>query len=161
MHYRKPGFWISLLASTEHIVGTDIPGKTYVYESDGILGNFTITLYKDGTFSYYEGNASSYFGVGIWQQNGSVLTLADDEELGFPLVNQFIVDGDDLVFSEQGSSNFIYVKVKEGERFHLRGEAFKNSENENTPEPRYPFKLNMEEITDHLHELQDLESKMQ
>ena len=147
-----------LLAPAEHIISTDIAGKTYVYENEGIIGNFTITLYEDGTFSYYEGNASSYYGVGIWQQNGSVVTLADDDQLGYPLVNKFIMDDDDLVFAEQGSSNFIYVKVKEGERFHCTGEAFKNTGSANTPESLYPFEPTMEEITDQLHELQGLQT---
>ena len=148
-----------LLAPTEHIVGTDIAGKTYVYENEGSMGNFTITLYDDGTFTYYEGLASSYFGVGSWQMDGSIVTLADDEELGFPLINKFIMDGDDLVFTEQGSSNFIYVKVEEGERFHLTGEAFKDPQNVNKPEPPYPFEATMEEITDQLHELQGLQTE--
>lgn len=123
-----------LLAPTEQIISTDIAGKTYVYENEGIIGNFTITLYEDGTFSYYEGNASSYFAVGIWQQDGSIVTLADDEQLGYPLVNKFRLDGDDLIFVEQGSSNFIYVKVKEGEHFHCTGEAFKNADSAISPE---------------------------
>lgn len=148
-----------LLAPTEHIVGTDIAGKTYVYENEGSMGNFTITLYDDGTFTYYEGLASSYFGVGSWQMDGSIVTLTDDEELGFPLINKFIMDGDDLVFTEQDSSNFIYVKVEEGERFHLTGEAFKDPQNVNKPEPPYPFEATMEEITDQLHELQGLQTE--
>ena len=148
-----------LLAPTERIISTDIAGKTYVYENEGSMGNFTINLYDDGTFTYYEGLASSYFGVGTWQVNGSIVTLADDEELGYPLVNKFIIDGDDLVFTEQGSSNFIYVKVEEGERFHLTGEAFKDPQNVNKPEPPYPFEATMEEITDQLHELQGLQTE--
>ena len=148
-----------LLAPTERIISTDIAGKTYVYENEGSMGNFTINLYDDGTFTYYEGLASSYFGVGTWQVNGSIVTLTDDEELGFPLINKFIMDGDDLVFTEQDSSNFIYVKVEEGERFHLTGEAFKDPQNVNKPEPPYPFEATMEEITDQLHESQGLQTE--
>ena len=148
-----------LLAPTERIISTDIAGKTYVYENEGSMGNFTINLYDDGTFTYYEGLASSYFGVGSWQMDGSIVTLTDDEELGFPLINKFIMDGDDLVFTEQDSSNFIYVKVEEGERFHLTGEAFKDPQNVNKPEPPYPFEATMEEITDQLHELQGLQTE--
>ena len=114
--------------------------------------------YDNGTFHYYEGVASSYYGVGIWKQEGEIVTLVDDEKMGYPLVNTFRLDGDDLIFMEQGSSNFIYVKVEEGERFHLTGEAFKNPENENTPEPPYPFEATMEEITDQIHELQGLQT---
>ena len=36
-----------------------VAGKTYLYEGEGFMGNFTITLYNDGTFTYYEGMASS------------------------------------------------------------------------------------------------------
>lgn len=40
-------------------------------------------------------------------------------------MNHFRCDGNDLVFVEQDSNNFVYVKVKDGERFHSTGEAFK------------------------------------
>jgi len=146
------------LAPMSILDGVKITGKTYTYENEGIMGSFTITLYDNGTFHYYEGVASSYYGVGIWKQEGEIVTLVDDEKMGYPLVNTFRLDGDDLIFMEQGSSNFIYVKVEEGERFHLTGEAFKNPENENTPEPPYPFEATMEEITDQIHELQGLQT---
>jgi len=100
-------------------------GKTYVYENKGIMGSFTITLCNDGTFSYYEGMASSYIGFGSWKRDGDNITLTDDGYGGLGLVNHFRIDGDDLIFVEDGSSNFIYVKVQDGERFHCTGEAFK------------------------------------
>ncbi|MBQ9968237.1 MAG: hypothetical protein IJO88_05895, partial [Oscillospiraceae bacterium] len=93
-------------------------GKTYVYENEGFMGTFAITLYQDGTFQYYEGMASSYLGNGTWEQNGDIITLTDDELNAMSLVNRFRVDGEDLVFVAEGSSNFIYVKVKDGDRFH-------------------------------------------
>ena len=89
------------------------------------MGNFTITLYNDGTFTYYEGMASSYIGIGSWEQNGDSIILTDDGHSGYGLVNHFRCDGNDLVFVEQDSNNFVYVKVKDGERFHSTGEAFK------------------------------------
>ena len=100
-------------------------GKTYVYENEGIMGSFTITLYNDGTFTYYEGMASSYLGFGSWKQEGDIITMTDDGHGGLGLVNRFKLDGDDLIFVEDGSFNFIYVKVQDGERFHCTGEAFK------------------------------------
>ena len=102
-----------------------VKGKTYVYENEGILGSFQITLFEDGTFTYYEGNASSYYGTGTWKQDGSTITMTDNELAGYSLVNHFILDGTDLVYTEKNSSNFIYVKVKPGEKFHCTGEAFK------------------------------------
>lgn len=106
---------------------TDIAGKTYLYENEGIMGDFTITLYEDGTFFYYEGMASSYFGAGSFIMDGDILTMTDDGHGGYGLVNRFRRDGDDLVFIEQESDNFVYVKVKDGERFHCTGEAFKQN----------------------------------
>ncbi len=107
---------------------SQVRGKTYLYENDGILGSFTITLYEDGTFTYYEGSASSYFGTGTWKQDGDTITMTDDREAGLGLINRFKLDGDDLVFIEQGSYNFIYVKVKDGEKFCRTGEAYKPQE---------------------------------
>lgn len=105
-----------------------VPGKTYVYENEGIMGNFAITLYEDGTFTYYEGMASSYIGVGSWEQDGDSITMIDDGHGGYGLVNHFKLDGNDLVFVEQNSDNFVYVKVKDGEQFHCTGEAFKQND---------------------------------
>ena len=104
---------------------SQVSGKTYVYENEGILGSFHITLYNDGTFTYYEGNASSYFGVGTWKQDGDLITMTDDGEGGYGLVNHFTLNGNDLIFIERSSSNFIYVKVKTGEKFYYTGEAYK------------------------------------
>lgn len=98
--------------------------RTFVYENEGIGGDFAITLYEDGTFSYCEGVASSYLGMGFWFQEGDTITLADDDKMGYALVNHFTFDGDDLVFIEEDSSNFIYIKVKNGERFHYSGATF-------------------------------------
>ena len=108
-------------------------GKTYVYEGNGIAGNFSITLFDDGTFSYCEGLASSYIGIGEWEQNGDIVTLTDMEMSGYSRVNHFKVDGDVLIFISENSANFIYVKVKDGEKFHhtSTGEGFNIHSEEN------------------------------
>ena len=62
-----------------------VAGKTYLYEGEGFMGNFTITLYNDGTFTYYEGMASSYIGIGSWEQNGDSIILTDDGHGGYGL----------------------------------------------------------------------------
>jgi len=105
----------------------DIAGKTYLYDGEGFGGSFTITLYEDGTFTYYEGMLSSYIGDGTFMLDGDTVVMTDDGPGGYGLVNRFRRDGDDFVFVEQGSDNFVYVKVKDGEKFHCTGEAFKQN----------------------------------
>lgn len=135
------------LAPTSILDGVEITGKTYINENEGALGSFTITLYDNGTFHYYEGNASNYYGVGDWKQEGSVITLSGDEKMGYPPVNKFRREGDDLVFVEQGSSNFIYVTVNEGERFLYAGEIIQNIGSANASEASlYPFQDAISEL---------------
>lgn len=91
-----------------------ISGHAYLYDSNGFDGDFTITLYSDGTYSYYEGLLSSYLGSGQWTLNGEMLELADE---AYPLVNYFRMDGNDLIFMEDDSTNFTYVKLSDEARF--------------------------------------------
>ena len=118
---------VALVHSPAKSVDGEIAGKTYVYENEGILGSFAITLYEDGSFTYFEGLASSYIGNGSWTQEGDNITMTDDGEGGYGLVNHFKFIGENLVFVEHNSSNFVYVKVKDGERFYRTGEAFKSN----------------------------------
>ena len=106
----------------------DIAGKTYLYEGEGFGGSFTITLYEDGTFTYYEGMLSSYIALGSWKQDGDIITLTDDGHGGYGLVNHFRFDGETLIFVEQDSDNFVYLEIKDGERFNCTGEAFKQND---------------------------------
>lgn len=94
-----------------------IVNKTFVYEKDGAGGEFAIQINEDGTFSYCEGDLSSYIGTGLWILDGDILILSDDEEIGYPLVNRFEVQEDGLVFLSEDSSNFLYVDVADGDRF--------------------------------------------
>ncbi len=98
-----------------------VAGKVYTYtgeeQSEFEMDKFTITIFEDGTFSYYETLISSYIGFGQWTLEGDILTLEDDPQVCYYRINRFKVDGDDLVFIEDGSSNFLYKKVKDGERF--------------------------------------------
>lgn len=90
LHYKKPDFWIILfsliLCFTVIICFFTNPKREelsvadeiriisdskevlqeYICEQIGFAGRFTLTLYENGTFSYYEGAASSYFGDGNW-----------------------------------------------------------------------------------------------
>ena len=95
----------------------DLAGRTYIYEKDGFGGSFTITLEADGTFQYYEGELSSRIGAGHWTLEGGTLTLTEDSEAGRVRVNCFTAARGGLTFRAEGSDNFPYVTVAEGERF--------------------------------------------
>ena len=107
VQYTKEGYEIS---------GSQLsPAGLYLYEGDGFGGDFTITLRADGSFTYYEGGLSSYIGAGKWSVSGDILTLED--ETGVPKVNLFRMEGNNLIFQANGSTNFIYVKVADGAVF--------------------------------------------
>lgn len=141
-NWKKPAFGVLLLAVIACIALTvslmtnpegaqagmeAVAGRTYVYAGDSFSGlaedRFTITIHQDGTFTYYESLLSSYLGTGICTVQDGVLTLSDETGDGAERVNRFKIDGDDLVFIEENSSNFIYVQVKDGERFHSDGSS--------------------------------------
>lgn len=79
----------------------------YIRQLGGFGGDFTITLYKDGRFKYYEGNLSSYLGYGNWTLTDSILTLKDDtQDLKFS--NRFRVEQDKLIWLAADSTGFTY-----------------------------------------------------
>lgn len=93
-----------------------IAGRSYCYEKEGLCGEpFSITIQKDGKYSYYEGPISSYLGYGSWTLEDDILVLTD--ETGYPFVNRFRVEGEDLIFISEGSTNFMLINVEDGERF--------------------------------------------
>ncbi|MCM1065202.1 MAG: hypothetical protein NC420_12210 [Eubacterium sp.] len=101
-----------------------VSDRTFTYEKGGFGGEFFIMISSDGTFQYYEGGLSSYIGIGSWALEDDILILSDDNEVGYPCVNRFKVDGDNLIFLAEDSDNFIYIKVADGERFMgVSGEA--------------------------------------
>ena len=107
-----------------------VAGKIYTYtvepESGLDIDRFSINLHPDGTFIYYECCYSSYIGMGNWSVDGDVLTITDDNEY-YHRENSFKIDGDDLIFIENGSTNFMYIKVADGERFTSDGSLTPNS----------------------------------
>ncbi len=95
----------------------DFVNKTYIYEKFGMGGAFTIMINEDGTFSYNEGAESEYTANGIWTYKNGIITLDDNLGEELKIVNQFSVVDGGLIFIEEGSTNFIGVKVANGERF--------------------------------------------
>ena len=89
---------------------------TYIYEGDGIGGDFCIKIYPDGTFYYYEGFASSHIGMGNWKIDGDIICIDDSNEYS-EHKHYFKISENQLTFIEKVSNNFIYVKLKDGARF--------------------------------------------
>lgn len=99
--------------SSEQISGT----KIFVYEGIGFGGgNFHIKIHDDGTFTYQQGSASNYYGVGKWSLEGDVLCMKDDIS-SYTFVNYFKVVENTLVFQAENSTNFMYVHLSDGEKF--------------------------------------------
>ena len=116
-------------SNLKEITKDDIVDKIYTYEKDGCGGNFTITIKADGTFNYYEGGLSSHIGMGEWSYSDGMLTLFEKTSR-FVTANEmeevvkaysFLVEKDTLIFVDKdldnGLGNFLYVKVKDGEKF--------------------------------------------
>ena len=97
---------------------------TYVRDAGGFGGDFTVTLNQDGTFSYYAGYLSSYIGRGTWTQEDGVICLADEVLKGSAGMQYyyFTVEDGNLIFRAEGSAAFMYVDVKDGERFTRRAD---------------------------------------
>ena len=94
------------------------PAGNYLYEGEGFGGDFRIAIAEDGTFTYYEGMLSSYIGAGEWTLDGDVLRLKDHENGNLKYNNYFRVEERRLVFIEEGSTNFMYLKVADGAAFN-------------------------------------------
>ena len=95
-------------------------GKTFVYENEGFYGEFTISIKDDGTFTYYEGMASSYLGIGEWTIGQNTLTLTNEvptENGSRTIANVFEIKKGKLIWRAEGSDNFTHVKVEDGEAF--------------------------------------------
>ena len=45
--------------------------------------------------------------------------MQDDKEACYDLTNHFRIEGDRIYFIEEGSDNFVYVRVKNGQSFRL------------------------------------------
>lgn len=107
---------LTACGTTEKVyTAEDVEGKIYTYEKDGFGGPFTISIYEDGTFSYYVGFLSSYIGFGRWSVEDGVLTLKDSTGLDY--VNRFRIGEDMLTFVAEGSTGTMYLDMEDGDRF--------------------------------------------
>ena len=61
---------------------------------------------------------SSFVGYGSWSLDGDTLILTENAGSGGnPKIFRFKVDGNTLSYIAEGSDNFTYVKVSDGEKF--------------------------------------------
>lgn len=96
----------------------------YLYEHPGFGGDFMITLKEDGTAFYYEGGFSSHLGIGTWTIEGTTLSITEDPLYsGKERINCFEVGENCLVWKEEGSTGFIYIKIKDGDCFYAVDDA--------------------------------------
>ena len=92
----------------------------YTFGDDpNMFMNFQLTLLEDGRFSYYASPLSSYIGAGEYVIEGDIITLTDDG--GYDFVNRFRMEEGKLIFIEEGSSNFLYAKLKDVDAFEYAG----------------------------------------
>ena len=95
----------------------------YRYEGEGFGGDFTITLFADGSYTFYEGMLSSFTGRGTWDVYGNAVYLTEEEETGLLLSFAFAYADGDLIYFAQGSDDFPYISVPDGGRFVRTTEA--------------------------------------
>lgn len=107
--------WIREYGKQDRDIFNRAAGKTYKWEKGGFPSDFSITLNPDGTYTYYEGVLSSYIGMGNWSVKNGIITLK--ESTGYDFVFHFYLHDGDLVFMAEDSSQFIYVKAEDGDRF--------------------------------------------
>lgn len=94
---------------------TEIAGQ-YFCEQGGFGGDFTLTLYADGTYGYYEGSLSSCLGSGTWESDGDTVILHDPmgEDRRY---KYFTFHGTYLTFDGARSSRFLYMDPADGACF--------------------------------------------
>lgn len=97
----------------------------YKCTTDG-LSDFTITIYKNGEFTYTEALHSDYLGVGTWELDGDKLTLIDigmgkDDTRVFT----FTATEDTLVFDLSNSDTFRLNPLPDGTVFNISSDTEK------------------------------------
>ena len=131
LNYKKPAFWlvtVAVIACTvvavcfltnpeeESNVPVSDPANIYgTYargnESDPIP--FTVTLWEDGVFQYYEAGISSHIGLGNYTFENGIVTLVDEAIPGvdgsLTRKYKFLYQDGNLVFLARESDKFTYI----------------------------------------------------
>ena len=100
-------------------------GITYLRKNDNGFDSFSITLYEDGTYIYYETFISSHLGSGTYTLEENILTLTGDKiptlEGSVIHTYKFEYRGNTIVYLAEESNHFLYVHLPDGAVFE-RGE---------------------------------------
>ncbi len=130
LRWKRPALWVTALSmvlcaglAACFLTDPKAPAYagSYVYTGkarDPLFEPFGITLWEDGAFSYMEGPASSYIGMGTWVEKDGVLTLTDTAG-STKRVFLFRWSEEGLRFVKEGSDRFIYTDVQDGELFEV------------------------------------------
>lgn len=111
---------LTLTGCASSVRANEVSGKGFVYEKGGFPDKFGIKLYNDGSFTYYAGMFSSYVGYGDWSLDGDTLILTENADpSGNSKIFRFKVGGDTLSYIDEGSDNFMHVKVSDGDKFKM------------------------------------------
>ena len=103
---------ISSTTSTDNSV---IAGKIFAYEKEGAGGYCTLSFNENGRFLYSPGKLSSYMSGGDWKIDGDTVSL-----IGMADKNIYLkITDDTLVYIAEGSDEFPYMDIKDGEKFGI------------------------------------------
>ena len=92
-----------------------IAGKIFAYEKEGAVGYCTLSFNENGRFLYSPGKISSYMGGGDWKIDGDTVSLIGMENKTVYLK----ITDDTLVYIAEGSDEFPYMDIKDGEKFGI------------------------------------------
>ena len=122
----KDGRFVASFEKPDTTAGNDvstIKGKTFVYEKEGLGGDFTINFNEDGTFIYSTGYLSSYLGSGEWEIKDDTVIMTENTS---DIIHHLKIAGSDLVYIAEGSDNFYGFFVNDGEKFFIKSDNEKS-----------------------------------
>lgn len=88
-----------------------------------VPGDFTISIYDDGSFQSYETPISSYIGMGSYEIKGDIVILKEDKAGCTGNVNRFQIADGRLLFRNDGSANYAFVPLKDKAAFVRTGDV--------------------------------------
>ena len=92
-----------------------LAGKIFAYEKEGAGGYCTLSFNENGRFLYSPGKVSSYMDGGDWKIDGDTVSLIGMENKTIYLK----ITDDTLVYIAEGSDEFPYMDIKNGEKFGI------------------------------------------
>ncbi len=93
-----------------------LKGCRFLFSDPNSKAQFSISLERDGTYSYFEGVDTEYIGVGRWTVEGKRICLTDTY-VDSKIVNYFTHEDGNLVYSEKGSTGFPNSEIENGTVF--------------------------------------------